>query len=146
MSTLNFFTQYIKGKWFVQNNIYLLSTKKRVSYLRELNIEVSQTSGVSYITNQNRKNIAININNQYSNKFLSIHTINKSNKTTKSTFKHTDNSFIKVNYATIKKKYYYEEYMYIVNTNLIFSIGILKNKYNYSYSGIIITSYIKLKT
>lgn len=144
MSTINFFTTYIAGKWFAQNNIYLLNTKKRASYLRELNIIITKTHGENSISSQKTNNIAMNINNISLSKALKFYTTNNSNRTTPTTFKQIDNNLIKVNYATINNKYYYEEYMYLVNRNLIFSIGILKNKYKYSYSGVIITSYIKL--
>nr|YP_010937656.1 hypothetical protein RMF01_pgp114 [Palisada intermedia]WKW95771.1 hypothetical protein [Palisada intermedia] len=59
--------------------------------------------------------------------------------------KQIENNLFKVNYTIIKSKYIYEEYIYLINNNLMFSIGILKNNHNYNYYGVAITSYIKLK-
>nr|YP_009944576.1 hypothetical protein [Osmundea sinicola]QFR99870.1 hypothetical protein [Osmundea sinicola] len=140
MSPINFFDQHIEGKWLTQNNNYILNTKKRKSYLRELNIQVTQTPVISHITSKHTQNIMVHINHLCKNKVLRIYKINHS----KTTCEQIDHRLIKVNYTKIENKYYYEEYIYLFNANLIFSVGILKNKHKYNYIGIMITSYIKL--
>ena len=146
--TLDFFTKYFQGRWFTQTNTYLIRTKKQKLYLKELNILTTNIEGKSYIKKKDDKNTLLNGYNTDCNQLLNVYKTNSLDKSNivKTNIKQIENDLFKVNYLDIKDKYTYEEYIYLIHTNLMFSVGILKNKNRYSYYGIIITSYIKLKS
>nr|YP_010951949.1 Chromophore lyase CpcS/CpeS homolog [Laurencia obtusa]WMP12888.1 Chromophore lyase CpcS/CpeS homolog [Laurencia obtusa] len=145
MLTVNFLTENFAGKWSTQISTYLLKRKRHNLKLKELYIFVNNTKNKSCIENTIDKHVSINVCAQELSKELRIHKVNYLNTKMEINFKQIENNLFKVNYTIIKSKYIYEEYIYLIHNNLMFSIGILKSKYNYNYYGVIITSYIKLK-
>nr|YP_010951731.1 Chromophore lyase CpcS/CpeS homolog [Laurencia elata]WMP12670.1 Chromophore lyase CpcS/CpeS homolog [Laurencia elata] len=145
MLTIDFFTENFAGKWFTQISTYLLKRKRHKLNLKELYILVNNTKNKSFIENNSDKHVSINVCKQELSKQLRIHKVNYLNTKMQINFKQIENNLFKVNYTIIKSKYIYEEYIYLIHNNLMFSIGILKSKYNYNYYGVTITSYIKLK-
>nr|YP_010951516.1 Chromophore lyase CpcS/CpeS homolog [Laurencia catarinensis]WMP12455.1 Chromophore lyase CpcS/CpeS homolog [Laurencia catarinensis] len=145
MLNADFFTENFAGEWFTQVSTYLLRRKIHKLNLKELYIIVNYTKNNSFIEDKTDQNVLINVCIQELSKQLRIHKADYLNTKIDIKLKQIENNLLKANYTTIKSKYVYEEYIYLIHSNLMFSIGILKNKYNYSYYGITITSYIKLK-
>lgn len=143
--TVDFLTENFTGKWFTQISTYLLKRKRHQLNLKELYILINRTKNKSFIENNSDKYVSINVCKQELGKQLKIHKINYLNTQMEINLKQIENNLFKVNYTIIKSKYIYEEYIYLINNNLMFSIGILKNNHNYNYYGVAITSYIKLK-
>lgn len=142
--TVDFLNENFVGKWFTQISTYLLKRKRHKLDLKELCIIVNNTNHKNFIENNGDKHVVINISKEKLSKLLIIHKVNYLNTKMEINFKQIENNLFKVNYKTIKRTYIYEEYIYLINNNLMFSIGILKKKYNYKYYGVTITSYIKL--
>nr|WMP11819.1 Chromophore lyase CpcS/CpeS homolog [Laurencia australis]WMP12030.1 Chromophore lyase CpcS/CpeS homolog [Laurencia australis] len=145
MLNVNFLAEKFDGKWSTQISTYLLRRKKYKLNLKELYIIVDNTSNKSFIESNSGKHVSINVCKQEFSKQLKIDKVNYLNAKIKINLKQIEKNLFKANYIIIKSKYIYEEYIYSINNNLMFSIGILKNKYNYNYYGITVTSYIKLK-
>nr|YP_009391629.1 hypothetical protein [Laurenciella marilzae]ARW59773.1 hypothetical protein [Laurenciella marilzae] len=143
--SLDFITEYFTGKWFTQLSTYLVNTHKQELYLKDLDICITKIQNKNYIISKNYQSIAINISNETLNRELQLHKVNHLNNTIYVIFDRIEDNLFKINYTITRSKYTYEEYLYLINQNLMFSIGILRNKYNYGYYGIITTSYIKLK-
>ena len=142
MLNIDFFNTNTKGKWIAQTNTHILKTKKQQLYLDDLNIIINKTYYKSSITKNSQKNTLIYINNISSHQLLIIY---KANETIiKATCQKIDKYLIEVNYKNIHNKYHYTEFIYLINKNLMFSVGILKDKHSYNYYAINITSYIKL--
>nr|ARW68691.1 hypothetical protein [Palisada sp.] len=146
--TLDFFAKNFQGRWFTQTNTYLLGTKRQKLHLKELNILITKIKDKGYIIKKDNRNTLLNIYNKDYDELLRIYKANNLNNRNivETNIGQIENNLFKVNYINIKNKYNYEEYIYLIHTNLMFSVGILKNRNNYSYYGIIITSYIKLKS
>nr|CRF40102.1 Hypothetical protein orf145 [Laurencia snackeyi] len=143
--TVDFLTENCTGRWFTQISTYLLKRKKHKLNLKELCIIINKTKKQSSIENNNGKHTLINVCKPQLSKQLRINKVNYLNIKMEISLNQIENNLLKANYITINNKYIYEEYIYSIHKNLIFSIGILKSKDNYKYYGVTITSYIKLK-
>nr|ARW60185.1 hypothetical protein [Laurencieae sp.] len=144
ISTSDFFTVSFQGKWFTQTNTHLLKEKKQKVFLKELCILTNKAKDKSSITKKDENSVIINIDNRNFIKLLKVHKQTKLRVTINAIFQPINYNLFKINYSIIKNKYIYEEYIYFVNNNLMFSMGLVKSIYNNKYYGTVVTSYIRL--
>lgn len=151
MNHNDFFLRYIQGTWFLQENLLLLNNK------RKLKQEVSINFHGNYKTYSHKKRIVNNTQNGYH--IIQLNNIDNNYR------RYLNNIFLKIfdekSYVKnlfhlqcrrkglfkIKKFYPHrkivqDEYIYLINQNIMITINLTKNLEN-KYLGIKISSYIK---
>nr|ARW68284.1 hypothetical protein [Chondria sp. (in: red algae)] len=137
----NLSSRYFQGSWFSQTNVYMINSKKQKQFKRTLSLILNKTrkSNIKWFTNDNKMKAKFNIHNT-----LKLHKNIFLNENINLTIKVLSINLLKVDYGIILNNFIYEEYIYMIHNNLMFSSGILKEIKHHKYLGIVISSYIKL--
>nr|YP_009394323.1 hypothetical protein [Leptosiphonia brodiei]ARW62885.1 hypothetical protein [Leptosiphonia brodiei] len=153
MNNNDFFLRYIKGKWFLQENFLLLNNKRQLKQKTSINFHVNHKAyfNKKQIVNsaQNGYNI-IKFNNRDNNYRRYLNDIFLKIFDEKSRIKNLFHLQLKLKGLFKIKKFYphkkiiQDEYIYLINQNIMITINLTRNLKN-KYLGIKITSYIKKK-
>nr|QVQ56729.1 hypothetical protein [Erythrocystis saccata] len=153
MNNNNFFLRYVKGEWFLQENLFLFKSQIQINNEVYTNFDKVYNSCVNknliITNNQFQSSIIISKNIQKNNKKY-VNNIFLKNFTTKYYLKYLFHlEFIRKGLLRSKKFYLYQkilqdEYIYLINSNIMITITLVKNLKN-KYLGVKISSYIKKK-
>nr|ARW64135.1 hypothetical protein [Chondria sp. (in: red algae)] len=141
----NFELKYFEGLWISQNNIYLMKNKTQRNWSKNLSFIYIQNTISKRALDNNIQQMVLDI---YINSIKDISLISKRVNVKKKInlhIKKINRNLLQINYESINKTFTYEEYIYTINKNLVFSTGILKNKRHNKYLANTISSYIKRK-
>nr|YP_009395157.1 hypothetical protein [Bryothamnion seaforthii]ARW63925.1 hypothetical protein [Bryothamnion seaforthii] len=142
--------QSISGKWLSNTNIYFLDKKSQKASRKEVSIQTHNRMFVLDNSTLLKSDIVrVHFQPQETNKVSKIlRKINlKSNKINSQLIAKltlTSNASLKIAYFISEHNIIYEEYLYLINSNFIVSIGYLKNVDQKQYLSIIVSSYIRL--
>nr|YP_009398238.1 hypothetical protein [Thaumatella adunca]ARW67424.1 hypothetical protein [Thaumatella adunca] len=139
-----------EGQWFLQENIYISKHKIQKTYKQELIvIKNNNNLEIQSKINKIKKNILYFNINKISKKLsqIKIVKINNLNIINHLNIKSDLSKFnlFKTSMFINNKSLNHEEYIYIINNNIIISVSLIKNLTNNIYLGIKMSSYIKLK-
>ena len=142
------FLRYMKGQWFLQENYYLLKKKQQIQYKKKLNFFIDLNERENRYLGKNKKHIILN------KSILEASNINSKNLhfQIESFYKNAKSSFcveivkeklLKVCKLNNHRKTIYEEYIYLINQNVIISVTSLKSLNQKQCLGVRISSYIR---
>lgn len=141
----NLSSKYLSGSWLSQNTIYLIKNKTRkVRKQKLLLFSIQINSNISEANCQHDFKLdKLNIENYRI--ILGLKDKISSNNNINISIEKLDIYTFKLNYDIKENNLIYEEYIDIINNNLMFSYSILKDKKYGKYLGIMTSSYIKVK-
>nr|YP_010170948.1 hypothetical protein K8K75_pgp118 [Chondria tumulosa]QSD57089.1 hypothetical protein [Chondria tumulosa] len=142
----NLVNRYLKGSWFSQTNIYILNTKQKKILTKQLCVTFNKVKNTHKISNTNHNKITSNFNLNTSNLECKIAKISIMENKINAIIEMLNKNLFKFKSYINNNNLIYEEYLYIINNNLMFSTGTLKRLNDSKYLGITVNSYIKLKT
>lgn len=138
----------ITGKWFLQENYYLLDSKKQRGYKKKYHFLLDLNRILDRDLNLRISNKELYKANEKSNHLYIDNSLYKPDyyfKGIKSSFSiyNIKHNFFRISKQNHQQKVFYEEYIYLVNKNFMISITSLKAfKKNY-FLGVKISSYIR---
>ena len=142
------FLKNTKGKWFLQENYYLLNTKKRRGYKKRchflldlnqiLDKDIDLKIGYKELHTTNKKSNNLCIDNSLSNSGYYFRGI-KSNFGIHA----IRNNLFRVSKQNDQRKIFHQEYIYLVNKNFMISVTSLKTFKKDRFLGVKISSYIR---
>ena len=142
----NLFNKYFQGSWYSQTNLYLMKEKiqKKSHDTLLLSLNKKTKNHITWHYDTNYIETMLNIKDL---KFCAGYSATMFiNKTISIFIEILNKNLFKVKYTSIIGNITYEEYIYSIDDNLIVSNGILKNTKDNQYIGLIVNSYIRIKS
>nr|ARW69306.1 hypothetical protein [Polysiphonia sp.] len=124
-ANVNILSDYIKGNWILQEDVYILQEKKNGAKKR-----------VNFLKNVSKNYLVKSFNKQriikkYNTKvFYTIHNIKR--------------NLLYIVITNQNSKLSHEEYIYLISNNIMISFSIIKRIGDYKYLGLKLCSYIRL--
>lgn len=151
MNNRNFFLRYLKGEWLLQSNLFLFTTNKQSKNEQDINFNktcYSLNCDNSFFNKQNKINytISIPVSNLIYNTHISTKLLGSININHEKKYFFYSNYLLKgllaITKINYKKKVLQQEYIYLVNQNLMINISLIKS-FKGKYLGTKLSSYIK---
>lgn len=142
------FLKNTKGKWFLQENYYLLSNKKRRGYKKSCNFLLDLSEILDKDIDLRTCDKELHAINKKSNHLCIDNSLSNSDyyfRGIKSNFgiHAIRNNFFRISKQNHQRKIFHEEYIYLVNKNFMISVTSLKAFKKNSFLGVKISSYIR---
>nr|YP_009394110.1 hypothetical protein [Rhodomela confervoides]ARW62672.1 hypothetical protein [Rhodomela confervoides] len=148
--TLNSFIEYCHGEWLLQTNTYILKSKvqrtnqqKTIIFIDSENLRIYDEA--NNLQTYSKFNLEINSNDMFKKQILNS---NETNKVQNVIFKVNmpESKLLKSLVLLNHQDLVYEEYLYLINQNMMISLGLMKKSGQSHYVAIKLTSHIKLKS
>lgn len=151
MNNKKFFLRYLKGEWLLQSNLFFFTTKKQRKSEQDINFNKTYYNlsfDNSFFNKRNKINytVSIPVLNLIDNTHISTKLLGHMNIYQKNKYFFYSNSLLKgllaVTKINYKKKVLQQEYIYLVNQNLMINISLIKSSKG-KYLGTKLSSYIR---
>nr|YP_009394741.1 hypothetical protein [Polysiphonia elongata]ARW63303.1 hypothetical protein [Polysiphonia elongata] len=148
-SNNNFFLRYIKGKWFLQENLFLFrnrNQKKNESFVdfNTMNKSLFDRKQLIIVNNKENSIMVLEKIKNDKRKYLSHILLKNFNRNYFFDLESTRKGLLRSKKFYSNKKVIQNEYVYLINQNIMITIILTKNLKG-KYLGIKISSYIKKK-
>nr|YP_009398886.1 hypothetical protein [Cliftonaea pectinata]ARW68098.1 hypothetical protein [Cliftonaea pectinata] len=146
--SLNLFFSMFQGKWTSKTSMYLLKSKKKIEYNYETNLNINNhffhihsqintsyyyTTSIKYDRSLFIRTINITINNQEKNIDFVLN------------YKILSKKLLKVYGKIPGSNLIYNEYLYVINKNLIICLGLVKELNSNHHTAFLTQSHIRFK-
>jgi len=147
-TSIHKFLKCIQGQWLLQENYYLLISKKQIQSKKKRNFLLNLYETQNQYIGKNKEQIVLYTNGKRSNdiNFKSLYfKLECFHKNTKSNFcvEMVKENLLRVYKLSEYKKITYEEYIYLINQNIIISITSIKSSDKKQYLSVKVSSYIR---
>nr|ARW63711.1 hypothetical protein [Chondria sp. (in: red algae)] len=141
----NLLSTYLRGSWFSQTNAYLIKHKTQRVLKKKLQLLLSKSHKGNIMFCNDNHQITAKFKIQSIRGILGLPRNILLNNNIDISIERLNLNLFKINYHIIQYNFTYEEYIYTIDNNLMFSSGILKDIGHNRYLGVIISSYIRLQ-